>query len=189
MNKRQLILEKGFELLYQKGYNGTGIKEIVEAAGVPKGSFYSYFPSKQAFALEALQHYRALVDAEMQQVLSNKDLPPVQRILDLYARRIKLYRKLKFTLGCFGGNLAQELGDTDETIREALDGCFVHNRQPIVACLEEAQRQKAFALPLPPQQLAEFIVNAYEGALLRMKAAGNDEPLVIFQKMLAHLLQ
>src|SRR5262249_2360199 len=130
-SKRQHLLEKGFELLYLKGYNGTGIQEIVDAAEVPKGSFYSYFDSKQVFALEALRHYTALLDAEMQQILSDLDVSPVQRILNLYAQRIGFYRKLNFTLGCFAGNLTQELGDTDSTMRVALDNFFVHNRQSI----------------------------------------------------------
>lgn len=187
-NKKQHLLQKGFEILYQKGYNGTGIQEIVDAAGVPKGSFYSYFDSKQAFALEALRHYTTLLDEEMDATLSDAAVPPLERIFNLYRQRLEFFRKVNYTLGCFAGNLTQELGDTNLTVRTALDDFFVHNRQPIARCLEEASQLGMLSSPLSAQELAEYIVNAYEGALLRMKASASEEPLLLFLKMLKLLL-
>ena len=52
-DKHEQILEAGLEVMFLNGYNGTGVKDIVEAAGIPKGSFYNYFESKEDFALQA----------------------------------------------------------------------------------------------------------------------------------------
>ena len=56
-DKRARILAAGTEAMLLKGYNGTGVQEITQGAGVPKGSFYHYFESKEDFAIQALHFY------------------------------------------------------------------------------------------------------------------------------------
>jgi TetR/AcrR family transcriptional repressor of nem operon len=54
---RENLLAQGVTLLMQQGYQGTGLKEILDAAQIPKGSFYNYFGSKENFGAEVIQHY------------------------------------------------------------------------------------------------------------------------------------
>jgi TetR/AcrR family transcriptional repressor of nem operon len=55
--KRKKLLDQGVRLLMSQGYHATGVNEIVKSVQIPKGSFYSYFDSKEAFAAEAITHY------------------------------------------------------------------------------------------------------------------------------------
>ena len=56
-NTRQKILEVGAEIIHLKGYNHTGLQEILQAAGVPKGSFYNYFKNKEDFGLQVIDFF------------------------------------------------------------------------------------------------------------------------------------
>jgi TetR/AcrR family transcriptional regulator, transcriptional repressor for nem operon len=77
---KQHIIRKGLKALYRKGYNATGVKEIADAAGIPKGSFYNYFSSKEEFALEAMRFFTERELEVMQQILIDPDTPPLDRV-------------------------------------------------------------------------------------------------------------
>ena len=79
-DKKEQILWAGLELMKIHGYNGTSVKDIVDAAGVPKGSFYNYFVSKESFALEALD---AVAEHEMRiatELMDAKGGSPLTRL-------------------------------------------------------------------------------------------------------------
>lgn len=187
--KRQAIIEKAFELIYLQGYHGTGVNEIVTAVGIPKGSFYYYFKTKENLVVETIQHYTTLVVTEMNMMMNDVELPPLERIKQLYRNRLNRYEtEWNCSYGCFAGNLSLEVGDTNEVIRQALDQFFLTNRQPIVKLLEEAQKAEQLNHDYVPEELAESIVNSFEGALLRMKTTKTVQPLHIFLNTLDIIL-
>src|SRR5580698_3573199 len=77
---RSRLLEKGGELVSARGFNATGLQEITDTAGVPKGSFYNYFDSKEAFAVAILSEYWDLVVELYGPILRESDTPPLSRI-------------------------------------------------------------------------------------------------------------
>jgi TetR/AcrR family transcriptional regulator, transcriptional repressor for nem operon len=187
-NKKQEILKKGFEVMYLKGYHGTSVQDIVDAADIPKGSFYHYFRTKEQFAIEALGFYTKLIDEEMQGIFTELTIPSRERILKFYAERIIFFELYNYKLGCFAGNLTQEIADTNETMRIALNTFFLNHRVLIVQCLREAQDNGDISSDYNADDLADYIVNSYEGAMLRMKSVRNPQPLHIFQTMLERIL-
>lgn len=187
-DKKQRILQQGFEVMYSKGYHATSVQDIADAAGIPKGSFYHYFRTKEQFTLDALNLYSNLLNQEMEHTLKDTSLSPLKRILKLYQDRIIFYHSHDYQLGCFAGNLTQEVADTNEVLRKATDSFFIQNRLPIIDCLKEAQRSGELHSNYKAEDMAEFIVNSYEGALLRMKSLHNAKPLHIFQQFLEQLL-
>ena len=72
---KQHIIRKGLKALYLKGYNATGVQEIANAAGIPKGSFYNYFKNKEDFAIEAMRLFTARELEMMQHILSENSMP------------------------------------------------------------------------------------------------------------------
>ena len=70
--------------MYLKGYKATGIKDIVDAAGIPKGSIYNYFESKENFTIQVLHYYANHWNTVMGETLKDKSLPPLQRIEKFY---------------------------------------------------------------------------------------------------------
>ena len=73
---RSRLLQKGGDLVSTRGFNATGVQEITAAAGVPKGSFYNYFDSKEAFAVAGLTEYWDTVVAEYGAILNQGRKPP-----------------------------------------------------------------------------------------------------------------
>ena len=61
---KQLLLATGSQMLTEHGYHGTGIKQVLDAVGVPKGSFYNFFPSKEAYVASIIHHYGEQVAEE-----------------------------------------------------------------------------------------------------------------------------
>ncbi|MCH6559831.1 TetR family transcriptional regulator C-terminal domain-containing protein [candidate division KSB1 bacterium] len=187
-DKKQKIIKKGFEIMHLKGYNATGVKDIVDAAGIPKGSFYNYFESKEDFVIQALQYSADHCNTVMGETLKDRSLPPLQRIEKYYKESIKYFRERDFTLGCFGGNLCIEMGDISLPIGSATEAFFKRLESVLLSCLQEAQDAGDLAKEKNIDKLAKFIYNSWNGAVLRMKASRSPEPLNIFREMLTEVL-
>ena len=119
-NVKERILEKGAEIIHQKGYNHTGIQEILDAAGVPKGSFYNYFKNKEDFGLQVIDYFVAYFDGLAREILDNHSIPPLERVRKLLEAFIDFFRSKQYTLGCPIGNLAQEMGDLSAPFQKKL---------------------------------------------------------------------
>ncbi len=188
-NKKAVLLRAGSQVMYRKGYNATGVQEIVDAAQIPKGSFYNYFASKEAFALEAMDGLFAWSLQSYRQFLSEAGIPPLLRIQRLFKDlSAKLVEEQHCSLGCFLGNLVQEMGDANEAVRTKAEHCFEQYRALLAGTLREAQAQGSLAATRDPEILADFIYNSWQGSMLRMKAAKSAVPLQVFQEVLAEVL-
>lgn len=173
-----------------QGYSGTGVKDIVDAAGVPKGSFYNYFSSKEEFAIAALEQVAEGNLAQMRRVLGDPRISPLKRIESFFVQNIEhLKRSGRFTGGCFVGTICQEIADVNETIRQA-GARLLHEYEKVFAeCLQQAQERGEVAQAIDINALAGFIFTAWEGALLRMKADKSATPLEQFLRQVKPLLQ
>ena len=187
-DKKQEIIKKGLEIMHLKGYNATGVKDIVDAAGIPKGSFYNYFESKENFVIQALQYSADHCKTIMGETLQDRSLPPLQRIEKFYEERIIQFRECDFTLGCFGSNLCIEMGDISLPIGVATEAYFKRLESVLLSCLQEAQDAGDLDKEKNIDKLAQFIYNSWNGAVLRMKASRSPEPLNIFREMLTEVL-
>lgn len=189
-DKRAAILDAGAALMLRKGYHGTGIQKIVDAAGVPKGSFYHYFKSKEDFALAAMEFTSRDHIAEFETALTTGSPSPQQRIIDSYADMAAVYEASRnYTTGCFVGNLCQELADTNAAVAEKAEVLFRIYTSALARCVRSAQDAGEVSRGADPDRLAEAIFNSWEGAILRMKSSRNIQPLNAFLDMLAVLLQ
>src|SRR6516162_9493212 len=76
---RRRLLAAGLDLVHARGFSASGVKDITDAAGVPKGSFYAYFPSKEAFGVAVLEHYWSDIETRLLPILA-ADAPARQRV-------------------------------------------------------------------------------------------------------------
>lgn len=187
-DKKQEIIKNGSEIMHRKGYNATGVKDIVDAAGIPKGSFYNYFESKEDFVIQALQYSADHCNTVMGETLRDRSLLPLQRIEKFYEERIIQFTECDFTLGCFGSNLCIEMGDISLPIGAATEAYFKRLESVLLSCLQEAQDAGDLDKEKNIDKLAQFIYNSWNGAVLRMKASRSPEPLNIFREMLTEVL-
>lgn len=186
-DKRERILQAGIEVMYLHGYNGTGVKDIVNAAGIPKGSFYNYFDSKEAFALAALDEMFGCTCTN--QYLQSTELPPLERLTGFFESGAEKAKQGGYLLGCFIGNLTQEMADVNEPIRLKLDFLLCKLTTLIEDCLRDAQENGDLAKDRDVKKMAQFIFNAWEGTLMRMKAAKNCNAFDSFLAELPILLK
>jgi TetR/AcrR family transcriptional regulator, transcriptional repressor for nem operon len=181
---RDTLLEVGRQIFVERGFNNTGIDAILTAAGVPKGSFYYYFPSKEAFALEVLNRFAAGHEADLDRILKDRSVPPLERMRCLMEATAKRLEPQQCRNGCLVGNFCQELADQNEAFRERLDeilrgwgGCYA-------ACLKEAQAAGDLSADLDPNELADFLLNSWQGAVLRAKTSRSTAPLQTFLNLI-----
>jgi TetR/AcrR family transcriptional regulator, transcriptional repressor for nem operon len=177
------ILAHAAQIMRKKGFNNTGIQEILQSAGVPKGSFYFYFKSKDDLGLALIDYYAQYLAAMSGPALKSPEIPPLQRLARFFEGFRLLCKQEEWRSGCPIGNLTQEMGILSDEFQAKLREVFRKMKEAIVECLEEARTRREVNLPLDPGETADFILNSWEGALLRMKAEGNTEPLLLFEKM------
>jgi len=183
-NAKLAILEKGSRIVHKKGFNNTGIKEILNAAGVPKGSFYHYFKNKEDFGLNLLDYYAGFFVERAESVINETDLPPLQRIRRLFSEFLSFFENNGCEMGCPIGNLSQEMGDLSPAFRKKLEEIFIKMRAPLEEGLNEARQKGEIPDSLDTRDTADFIINSWEGAILRMKVQKNAEPLRLFDRMI-----
>jgi TetR/AcrR family transcriptional repressor of nem operon len=178
---REHILDADTGVLSHKGYNGSGIKESVEAANVPKGSFYNHFASKEAFVVEALERLACERIKIIEPILVFDKASPKQRLLIFFDAEHENYKQNNFTCCYLFGNHCLEMSDENEAIRTATSDIMRHFVKLIANCLSDAQKANEYK----PIELAEFIYSAWEGSLMRTKGKQNSHPYKIFRRQIA----
>src|ERR1700735_3447931 len=113
---RGRLLQAGVATFRSAGFNGCSVQDITEAAGVPKGSFYNHFDSKEALGAAALDHYWTDGACERLQILAEPGRPPLEKLRLYFEQIVADMEKIGFTCGCLLGNLAAELSDHSELV-------------------------------------------------------------------------
>ncbi len=187
---KQTLLDTGRRLMLAKGFHHAGLQEIVRQAGVPKGSFYHFFPSKEAFGLAVLEDYVEEFEAFLTGHLQAPDVPPRQRLRNFFTASRERLLAERCEGGCLVGNLAQELADQDDVFRGRLAAVLAHWEAQFATCLAEAVRAGELSPNADTRKMARFILDGWEGAILRMKVTKEVTPIddyidVLFSTVLA----
>lgn len=174
---REKVLDQGVTLLMEQGYHGTGLQEILEAVQVPKGSFYNYFASKESFCAEVVQRYIEPFLDQLKAYLQNPQYDSLSAIRAYFDELIDELERRQFKGGCLLGNLMGEVGDTSEICRESLQRAVADYRNLLATGLARGQNEGRIRSDLSAKKMADLLVNAWQGALLRMKIEKSVEPL------------
>lgn len=183
-NTREEIIRKGAELIHAQGFNATGLQQILQAAAIPKGSFYFYFKSKDDFGLEVINYFSTIISAIFTRYLRDEKFPPLKRLEKLFEYFESAFQKSGYTLGCPIGNLSLELADTNEKLRVHLEAVIEKLIAQLEACLKEARHDKSLPSGLNTADTAHFIFHGFQGAVLNMKVVKSIEPFRVFRSCL-----
>lgn len=190
LDVRARLLAAGVQSFSKSGFNGCSVQDITDAAGVPKGSFYNHFESKEALGAAALEHYWSDATRDSLEILRQSGLPPRARLLAYFAQISADVAEAGFTCGCLVGNMAAELSDHSPLISAQISQIFAGWSRRVSDCIQEAQATGEVTSVTDPDLLASFILNAWEGAVLRARIEKSDRPLQQFIDFLAtQLLQ
>lgn len=177
---RESLLRAGVKILTEKGFSSTGIDEILRQVGVPKGSFYHFFGSKEAFGAELVERYAHYFSSKLDQFLLNNTLSPLHRLRAFTNDARSGMARHDYKRGCLVGNLGQEMGALPESFREQLKAVFHDWQSRVACCLEEAKTIGEIDATSDCQKLAATFWIGWEGAILRAKLEGTPDALDLF---------
>ena len=166
VNVREKLVDAALNLFHERGYNASGVQDIVVQAGVPKGSFYNHFVSKEALGLETIARYWHDNDLT---VLRDPSILPLVRLrmhFDMMAQR---FTASGFSRGCLLGNFGAEMADANPAIREKLSETLKAWTDAIADVLREARDAGTLPAEKNVEQFARFLMDAWEGCLIRGK--------------------
>jgi TetR/AcrR family transcriptional repressor of nem operon len=177
LDTRNALVWCGTELLTERGFQITGIDEILKRVGVPKGSFYHYFKSKDDFGHAVIDNYEAYYAKKMDRIFGDTSQSPLHRLINFTENAKNGMVKFDFKRGCLIGNLGQELAALDTQFRERLEGVLLTWEQRVSDCLSEAIDVGELASGQDPKVLSRFFWVGWEGAILRSKLMRSLEPI------------
>jgi len=173
---RKRLLAAGLDLIHLRGFAASGVKDITDAAGVPKGSFYAYFPSKEAFAAAVLDAYWVDIETRLVPILGG-DGSMQERITRFFHALANEHEAGNFLLGCLIGNLSLELSSSSEPIRAQLINILERWGNALAECLRSGDLREG----LDADDVASRLIEAWEGAALRGKMIRSGIPYDRFE--------
>ena len=165
-NVRDKIVDAALHLFHTRGYNGSGVNDIVLTAGVPKGSFYNHFVSKEALGLETIARYGRDYGID---ALKDSSVPPLARLRRHFEGLADTFSECGFSRGCLLGNFGAEMADASPKIREALSETLATLTDAIAGVLREARDAGSLPADKNVELFARFLMDAWEGCLIRGK--------------------
>lgn len=173
---KQRLLDTGLPMLLRHGYNDLGIQALLTATGAAKGSFYHHFRDKEDFALQVVDQYMRAVHLGMDTCLGDPERPPLERIRRFF-ESIQLNYREEGYMGCLLGGLGQELSGVSDVFRHRIEECFSAIADRLETCIKEARQRGDIPTDSDPRQMAELLVDCWEGAALRSRLRRNPAPL------------
>jgi TetR/AcrR family transcriptional repressor of nem operon len=176
-NTRDRLIAISIEAMSIKGFNNTGIAEILAVAKVPKGSFYHYFKSKDELGLAIIEHYGQQLRAGLSDHLANTKGSALERLRSYFETILAYFEGKVGSCNCLLGNLGQELSMQNAVMRDAI---FVHYRaleNVIADCLRQAKAEGELGSHQDEQLLAKMFFANWEGCLVRARLEQSEQPL------------
>lgn len=177
-DKRNQLIQVGKQIIVQQGFKAASLNDILTTAGVPKGSFYYYFASKEDFGLAIIDDFAQKND--LKYLLEDQQFSPLTRLRNFFDLKIAEMENCQCTDGCLIGNLAQELSAQNELFRDRLKGVFAEWERYFAQCLQEAYEVGEIDKERNFVDLASFIVSSWEGAILQAKVTKSVLPMKTF---------
>ena len=176
-DSRELLLDTARRIMARKGYSAVGINEVLADAGVPKGSFYHYFSSKEAFGEAMLRSYFTDYLTGMNDILTRPERSGAERLMAYWA----WWRETQSLDDCHGKCLAVKLGAEVTDLSEPMRLALKDGTDAIVARIEQAVtqglRDGSLAVDGDPREVAHALYDLWLGASVRAKIHRSPAPL------------
>lgn len=177
---KQALLHAGVAVLTEKGFTSSGIEPILKMVGVPKGSFYHYFSSKEAFGLEVLARYQSYFENKLDHFLLNESLSCTERLKAFAQDASQGMAKYAYQRGCLVGNLEQESTQLSAAFNLQIQACYQSWQDRLADCLVMGQARGEWQLQQEAQALAQVFWLGWEGAVHRARLLSSSQPLDSF---------
>ncbi|MFD7065470.1 TetR/AcrR family transcriptional regulator [Streptomyces sp. NPDC059906] len=186
---RESILRAARQILPHKGFASVGLAEILTTAGVPKGSFYHFFGSKDAFGEAVMQGYYADYLDNMDRILAEPGLTSAQRLMNYWQYWRETQSVDVYEGKCLTVKLAAEVSDLSESMRlavkEGTAGLIDRLERTITAGLEDG----SLTIDASARDTAQALCDMWLGASLMVKVHRDNSPFDAAMTVTRQLLQ
>lgn len=173
---RQHLLDTGHQIMSSKGFSGVGLNEILQTAGIPKGSFYHYFKSKEQFGQALLEDYFKHYLAQLDERFANQLVNGRERLLSYWQQWLNGYSGSQCEAKCLVVKLSAEVADLSEPMRITLRDGTDQIIGRLADCIETANADGS--LPgLEAKTNAAMLYQLWLGASLLSKLHRTSEPM------------
>ena len=180
---RENIIASGARTVHERGFASVGLREITAAAGVAQGSFTNHFASKEAFGVAVIDHYFEQIRRVIAATLRDQGRPPLDRLHAYFDTIIALFAASGWRYGCLAGNMGLEAAEHSEPIRARLVGIFAEWTPPFADVIRDAQTLGQVRPDLDADEAGAALLEAWHGAMLRMKVDRSPAPLERFKRL------
>ena len=181
---RDKLLAQGWRVVHQQGLAGASVRDIVQAAGVPQGSFSNHFASKEAFGVEILDLYFGFTRNVLAETLNNTKLKPLRRLEAYIDANQAFLDQWGVENGCLYGTYAAEMTGRDEPIRRRLVEILNMLQDSLTACLKAAVKAGELPKDFRCKEVGDFILSSLQGAILLSKGRRDTTPITMFKRVL-----
>ncbi len=173
---REKILATGQRIMAGKGFSAVGLNEILSSAGVPKGSFYHYFGSKDAFGEALLESYFEDYLADLDETLRQPGLTMAQRLMNYWRQWQETQSFFDCQGKCLAVKLGAEVADLSEAMRSALKlgTSAITNRLGRV--IEAGVAEGSLSIDGDPDSVAQSLYQLWLGASVMVKIVRTTQP-------------
>jgi TetR/AcrR family transcriptional regulator, transcriptional repressor for nem operon len=185
---RKRLLNAGIRVFMREGYEGGGITTILSEAGMPKGSFYNLFPSKEEFACATLDAYIETFQQLRNDTLLESTLTPRLRLLNWLNGHREYIEREPDTAGCLAGIIGQTISGNSETIRQKVSAFFSFWESDLINVFNDAQRAQILSPVMSPESAAKLVINSYEGVMIRIRVEGSTYPYDFLTQILPDMI-
>ena len=175
-DKRKHILAVGQSLMAKKGFSAVGLNEILTTASVPKGSFYYYFTSKDAFGEELLKSYFQDYLSAMDVTLAQPGLTMAQRLMNYWQQWQESQSFYDCQGKCLAVKLGAEVADLSEPMRQALNDGTSGIISRIARAIETGIKEGSMAVNDAPLIAAQGLYQLWLGSSVMVKILRNTQP-------------
>ncbi|KMS84814.1 TetR/AcrR family transcriptional regulator [Streptomyces sp. NRRL F-3307] len=165
------LIEHAETVFRRQGFNGASVQDITSAAGVPKGSFYNHFKSKQELAAEIVRRYSGATDFSMLENLGGRTA--VESLRAHFASQAERTSSTGVEFGCLLVTMASETPTAGAEVGTAVQGGITGWIDAVAAVIEQGREAGEIRSSEPARDLAAFLIDAFEGGALRGKATGD----------------
>lgn len=188
LQNRNKILDVAYELIYKNGFKGVSMDDVAEAAHIKKANLFHYYPTKETLGLAVFDHAIREMQTQLKTHFSNGQ-DPIETIEAMFIKAGDEMQNKACSGGCFVGNMAQEMSDTNEEFRQKAADYIRGWSQQLTDTLSEWQSKGYFRPELNPAETAQAILSSFEGAMLLSKATRSTDPLKNSAKLVRRHLE
>lgn len=189
ISHRERLLREGIRLVYANGFHGTTVDAVLAASGVPKGSFYHHFGSKEAFTQALLDRYTDHQSGLLAEWIRKDDLSSSAKLTGYFGQMAELFVRTGYQRACLAGKLSTEVGASSEVFRAQLNRSLHAMKNDIAGLLAQGQQEGDVRTDRSAADMADGVLALIQGAFVVTLSTRDEHALAAVTDTIASVIR